>query len=151
MLVSRKQGDPRWGKEKIGKTAYTIAQVGCLITAISDAAAWWGLPDLTPNVMAKKLSFTNEARLYWQSVSNVGLKFIYRYYTCDRKIIDETLKHKTKCVFLEFKYGYDRHWVWCIGKDWTGKYKIADPLRGDFATEARYGAPTGFAIIDRKA
>lgn len=148
MVISRRQGDPRWGSKKIGNSPYTIAAFGCLITAISDACVWWGKPQFTPDTISERCSFTQDGRLLWKSVDKIGLTFLWRYYSENRKVIDSVLKHKTKCVFLEFNLGKGSHWVWCTGKDWLGRYKIADPLRGDFSDERRYGKITGFAVID---
>jgi hypothetical protein len=38
------QRDPRWGRDPLGTSAYTIAQAGCLITAAASMLADFGVP-----------------------------------------------------------------------------------------------------------
>ena len=149
MIISRKQGDPRWGKVEMGTSGVTIASQGCVITSLSDILHWYK-DDKTPDILAKTLSFTSTGKLYWNSVTQkTGAKFLWRYYSLDKKVVDEALKHPTKCVILEFPFAGYSHWCWCLGKDWLGRYKIADPLRGDFGLSSRYGTPKGFVIFDK--
>lgn len=152
-VISRRQGDPKWGSVKIGQTGVTIASQGCVITALSDILFWYG-EDKTPDVLAKLLSYTPTGKLYWQSITEkTSAEFLYRYYNFDantKQVVAEALKHPTKCVMLEFPYAGARHWVWATGKTIFGNYKIADPLKGDFATSSRYGSPIGCAVIDKK-
>lgn len=150
MIISRKQSDFRWAKVEIGQSGLNLAQAGCVITALSDILNWYKA-DLTPDILAKTLSFNSSGKLYWNSITEkTGARFIYRYYNFDKNIVDKALKHPTECVLLEFPYAGARHWCWATGKDWLGRYKIADPLKGDFGLANRYGYPIGFTIVDKK-
>lgn len=150
MIISRRQSDHRWAKVEIGASGLNLAQAGCVITALSDILHWYKA-DQTPDILAKTLSFTATGKLYWNSITEkTGSRFIYRYNNFDKKIVDKALKHPTQCVLLEFPYAGARHWVWATGKDWLGRYKIADPLTGSFGLASRYGKPIGFTIVDKK-
>lgn len=151
-VISRKQGDDRWGWVQIGKSPWNLAQKGCLITIISDAMHWLGI-DLTPDILAKVLGYTPNGDLYWSSLERVGLKLVFRYWqfgAAEKAALKAALKHPTQCVMLEFRYAGAKHWCWCIGTDLFGRYRIADPLRGDFTLNSRYGTPSGMAVIDKK-
>ena len=152
MIISRKQSDPKWGKTEMGASGVTVAQKGCVITALSDILNWYGA-DMTPDVLARTLAFTSTGGVYWASITrSTGAKFIWRFYKYDssvKKEVDDALKHPTKCVLLEFPFAGASHWCWAYGKTF-GTYKICDPLRGDFATSTRYGQPKGCAIFDKQ-
>lgn len=153
MVISRRQGDPQWADEEIGQSNLTVGRYGCTITALSDILYWYG-ENKTPDVLAKTLSFTSTGLLYWNSITEkTKAKFLWRYYDfgiVTQKIVSDALKHPTKCVLLEFPFAGARHWVWATGKTIFNNFKIADPLKGDFATSTRYGRPIGCAIIDKK-
>lgn len=148
-VISQRQGDPAWGSIRIGESNTTVARDGCLITGISDYLFWLGFK-ITPGQLARLLKFTPGGSLYWESLANVPLKFVYRYRFFDKGIADAALSHPTKGLMLEVPLAGASHWLWAIGKDWLGRYKIADPLKGDFALNTRYGAIKGMAIIDKK-
>jgi len=156
-VISRKQGDPRWGNVVIGNSNTTVAKDGCTITDISNLLWWYGY-DITPGELAKLLRFTPAGKIYWQSVTDLlPIKFVYRYWNFDQytqSIMNAALKHPTQTLIMEVTYKSGtslKHWVWSLVKQMIG-YRMADPLPGDFGnTTLRYGGRiTGGTIFDIK-
>jgi len=135
------QRDPRWSKVTIGESGLNVGRWGCVLTSLSMLSTDWG-PYKSPATLAKKLSFTPEARLYWQSVDQImGFNFVHRGYGAPPKI--------TSFPFLlEVDFS---HWVLAVG--WHIKaqrlYKIYDPWFGDEAVSNRYGKQTGYATFSK--
>lgn len=131
------QSDPKWASKTIGDTNFTIGRLGCTISCLSMLSDYYGCY-LPPDVLAKELVFTDEARVYWQPIKDhLCYEFTYRFYGKDYKRIDEALLGgEETTVILEVNKS---HWVWCIGKVGTGVYRIADPIDGKIRTTERYG------------
>lgn len=64
-VPSFKQTDNRWKNYPIGKTGGTIGTIGCLVTAISMNESYYSGYSITPDNMAKRLSFSSSGSLYW--------------------------------------------------------------------------------------
>lgn len=153
-VISNLQSNKEWGSIKIGNSPVTVASDGCLITVVSDITYWAG-KYYTPGQLAKLLQFTKEGKLFWESLSRAGLKFVFRYWNFNKETqlsVEKALAHPTLCVGLEVTLrSGTKHWVWGLSTKFP-KYKMGDPLYGDFSnTLTRYGARiTGAAVIDTK-
>lgn len=66
-VPSFKQTDSRWANVKIGTSGKTMAQIGCATTAIAMMESFRTGSTITPDAMAKKLSYTPSGSVYWPS------------------------------------------------------------------------------------
>jgi GH25 family lysozyme M1 (1,4-beta-N-acetylmuramidase) len=124
------QRDKEWGDDKIGNTPYLIKNLGCTITCISMASAWFN-NYREPDWMARNLEFTPDAKVYWKSIDKVlDFKFEWRFYNFQKDRITEAIANPKKVCLFEIK---KRHWVVALrksivpGSTW---YKVADPWTG---------------------
>jgi lysozyme len=125
-FIKLSQRDNRWGFKPIGNTAYLIKDWGCTITCISMASSWFNC-FREPDWLAKNLRFTNDAKIYWQSINEkTCFDFEWRFYNCDHKKIREALSNDRKICLLNV---YNKHWVVATSNLWTG-YWTADPWTG---------------------
>lgn len=152
-VISNWQKNAEWRNIPIGQSNTNVGAEGCLITDVSDYTYWNGRY-YTPGQLAKLLDFTDNGKLYWESLKKCGVKFIYRHWKFDKEvqaIVDKAIAHPTMGVFLEvsLKTGH-KHWVWALSAR-LPRYRMADPLHGDFSnTWLRYGGRvTGAAIVDK--
>ena len=143
------QRDPRWRAVEIGDTKRTLGQVGCVVTSIAMLCSYFK-PDRTPPELLKKLIFTPDARLIWQSCNFENFKFHRRIYQRNDENIRLALTDPKWAVILEV--ADKTHWVVVTGVTLFKKtYKIADPLFGDRATMNRYqNNITGAAFFKKK-
>lgn len=125
-MIRLSQRDPKWGGKTIGKTKYLIKDWGCTITCIAMLSDYF--KDYhDPAFMAKKLDFTDEAKIYWKSIDReLKFKFEWRFYNYQETRIIEALKNPNKACVLEIK---KRHWVVALRKVPYG-YWVADPWDG---------------------
>ena len=127
------QKDPRWAKERLGKSGDTLASDGCLVTAASMALANLGFKT-NPSDLNKRLtqtdSFTPRGWLIWDGIRKVtGGKAKARFY----KAVNEDLI--TECMvdgyypLVQFYLPNGRtHWAIILDKSTKG-YHMRDPLR----------------------
>ncbi|MFA6790408.1 MAG: C39 family peptidase [Parcubacteria group bacterium] len=144
------QQDPRWAKEKIGKSHSTIGGYGCTITSISMLSSWYGKYK-SPYWMATNLDFTDRGLVLWNSMNKLDLnmRFVWRYSGNNEAKIKEILFSKDNSVIAEVNYG--KHWVVIIGYSNRKGFLIADPFYGDKVyLKDRYLNITGFAEFTRK-
>lgn len=66
-VPSFKQTDSRWANVKIGSSGKTIAQIGCVTTAISMIESYRTGTIIYPDAMSKKLSYSSSGNVYWPS------------------------------------------------------------------------------------
>lgn len=66
-VPSFKQTDKRWANVKIGSSGKTIAQIGCVTTAIAMIESYRTGTTIYPDVMSKKLSYSSSGNVYWPS------------------------------------------------------------------------------------
>ena len=64
-VPSFKQTDSRWANVTIGTSGKTMAQIGCATTAIAMMESYRTGSAVTPDVMAKRLSYTASGNVYW--------------------------------------------------------------------------------------
>ena len=62
-----KQTDSRWANVIIGNSGKTIAQIGCVTTAIAMMESYRSGKTIYPDAMSKKLSYSSSGNLYWPS------------------------------------------------------------------------------------
>lgn len=75
--ASWKQYDSRWGSMTLGSSSETVADVGCFATSTCVLAAYSGATSkdenvFNPSIGIPQLSFTNDACLYYKTVSSLG-------------------------------------------------------------------------------
>ncbi len=149
-LIYLKQGDWRWGKVTIGNTPYTLARYGCTITALSMLTYWYG-GYITPDRLAKLLTFNNNGEILWHSIDKVcPFTFVFRYYSYDKKKLLEILRSKDNAAIVRVPYAGAAHWLTLIGYSPTRGFRCIDPLKGDVCYTSRYGNINGFAEVSRK-
>ena len=66
-VPSFKQTDSRWANVKIGTSGKTIAQIGCVTTAIAMMESYRTGTTIYPDAMSKKLSYSSSGNVYWPS------------------------------------------------------------------------------------
>lgn len=66
-VPSYKQWDSRWASYPLGKEGGTIRTIGCTLTGIAMMESYRTGTTITPDMQAKKLSFTSGGALYWPS------------------------------------------------------------------------------------
>lgn len=61
------QNDPRWASVRLGATRYTIGQIGCTTSAMAMVETCLRGYTVTPDAMARELSYSSGGSLYWPS------------------------------------------------------------------------------------
>lgn len=132
-------------KSFLGKTKFTVARWGCLVTVITMIYDYVYDRKMTPDSCAQKLQFMPSGDLVWGSLKNLTLRLVERVRRFDKAKIDAAFKNPDQYVALQVN---SSHWVWVIGRyiPYLG-YRIADPLRGDRGYSRRYKNITGHAVI----
>jgi uncharacterized protein YgiM (DUF1202 family) len=103
-----KQTDSRWSRVTLGTSGKTIGKVGCATTSIAMIESYRTGSTITPDAMAKRLTYTSSANVYWPShytlVTGYSLETIY------------TLLASGKPVLLGAKNGSGgQHWIVVTG------------------------------------
>ena len=62
-----KQTDGRWANVLIGDSGKTMRQIGCATTAVAMMESYRQGRNITPDVMARQLSYSASGNLYWPS------------------------------------------------------------------------------------
>jgi len=132
------QNNSMWKNVKIGKSNSTLGSYGCTIDCIADGGSWFG-EDIRPDVLARKLDFMVD-KVIWSSIGNVykKMKFLWRFYDANTKLIDEALNDPRKVVMLNIQGG--KHWVF-------GRFKI--PFFG-YMTQDPYPYPSKMRRVSVK-
>lgn len=141
------QRDPRWAKEKIGKTQVLVGDKGCTLTCVAMSSSWFG-DFRDPKDVAKNLKYTKDALLIWSSIGELFSKFEFewRFYFYDVVRIDEALKNPNKTVLLQVDN--HKHWVHAIRRiPMTKTFLVADPWDGK---RKLYSGVVGGTILVRK-
>jgi hypothetical protein len=148
------QLDQRWAGKKIGMTNLLIKDYGCTVSCLADAVNDFG-GFLTPYGVAKALDFTSEGKILWNSISKIGMKFIWRGPVYDSSKVNAALNNpnKNQRILLELSIpGSElRHWVLANKLINIGKYQVRDPLGGSIAEYPSSLHPmiTGYAIVEQ--
>ena len=129
------QRDPLWADKKIGGSYVTLGRYGCTITCISmitDYAGAWIRPD---EIAKHKDWFTKDGLVLWSKLLLPAVTFEKRLYGKQDAEIIKSLKDPHKAVILQVQ---NYHWVLCLGQNWNGSYRIADPWTGKKANISKY-------------
>jgi len=108
---------------------------------------WAFNKNVRPDWVASKLKFS-KGFLLWNSISNIGLKFVYRYYSRNDNRIKQALNSANEGCLLEVN---KNHWLFLIGRKLPILgWKVADPWTGKSCYTKKYNNNiTGFAVISR--
>lgn len=129
------QRDPLWSGTNIGASKINVYRYGCTLTCLSmlsDYAGAWMRPDV---IAGHKEWFTKDGLVIWTALDIPGLIFEQRRYGRNEAEIDKSLNDPKKAVILQVQ---NYHWVVCLGKNWNGSYRIADPWTGQKANISKY-------------
>ncbi len=138
-VPSYKQTDTRWSTVKMGNSSATIGKKGCMLTAFAMTESYRTGTTITPDVMAKRSSFTSSGDMYWPKgyVADYTSSYLSKIYS---------LLKEGKPVLIggKDKYG-STHWV--VVKGFIG---------GDNLTLASFlindpGSNTNTTLADFKA
>lgn len=111
-VPSFKQYDSRWASIKIGSSGQTMAQIGCLTTAMAMSESYRTGSTITPAMMISRLSYTSGGNMYWPShyTTQVSSNYLTTAYN---------LLKQNKPVLIGLKNNYGgQHWV--LIKGFTG-------------------------------
>lgn len=131
-VPSYKQTDSRWAAYPIGSYGDTIASIGCTTTALAMTESYYSGTAITPDMMAKRLSYSPSGMLYWPSYYSVSdadndyLKTIY-----------SVLESGKPVVFGAKKANGSQHWVTVTGYSAGG-----DTLSAEYFTINDPGSKT---------
>lgn len=147
-MLTFSQQDPRWAKQKLGKSNCTIGRYGCTTTDICMGYDWFYNSRMTPNQCAEKLNYTKDGLILWESLKNIKLKLISRLRYRNDKAIQDALKNPDLISILEVN---SNHWLFLIGRKLPILgYKVVDPWDGKIKyTNAYRNNITGCAIISK--
>lgn len=125
-FVLYSQNDPRWKSIKMGISNYNLGRWGCTTSCVATLGSWFG-DTLTPKdyALSKKL-YTSGGLIIWKQIEKISkkIKFKWRYYSFNEKVIDESLINPNTAVLLNVDRGY--HWVSALKKV-NGGYLCSDP------------------------
>jgi len=141
------QRDKRWFDKYLGKTKQKMAAVGCTTTDIAMSGTWFG-EEILPYPLCQELEYTPDALVIWSSIGKVykRMKFHWRFYTYDQKLIDEALKNPNKTLLLHVDNG--GHWVHALWRvPGFKKFWVADPWDGK---KKFYSGVVGGSILIKK-
>lgn len=141
------QRNPLWSLIKLGKSKETVGKVGCVTTDISMGTSYFGNYFDPGQLASKMLEYTIDGLILWQSVRNIGLRFIWRGYPSnfEQAEIDEALKNPKRICLLNVDGG--KHWVLGINRiPFSTKYLVADPWDGK---RKFYNGVIGYSIIEK--
>lgn len=105
-----KQTDSRWSWVEIGQSGKTIGKIGCATTSISMIESFRQGENITPDIMSKRLSYSQSGNVYWPSDYKVTLSsdnYLQKIYS--------VLKEGKPVLFgAKNKYG-SQHWIVITG------------------------------------
>lgn len=126
------QRDSRWGKITLGASPYNIRDWGCTITSTARICYLLTGKIYDPGVLAKKLGFTADGLLIWESMQRIGMKASRIRQNPSLDLI----KANAGKMIIELNYS-PRHWVAVEGVDIWGNIEVMDPLTGNLSKKKR--------------
>jgi len=149
-MILFSQNDPAWKSIKMGLSNCTLGNFGCTTSCIATGGTWFG-ETFTPGELAKKLTYTKDGLIIWQSIEKVykSMKFHWRFYKYDQVLIDQALKDPNKVVLFNVNHG--KHWVFGLNKVPFIGYRAMDPY--PFPSKKRFYSPAeivGWCILTKK-
>ena len=131
-VPSYKQNDSRWSSYPIGSYGDNIGTIGCTTTALAMTESYHSEAVITPDAMAKRLSYSPSGMLYWPtyySVSDADSNYLNTIYS--------VLESGKPVVFGAKKANGSQHWVTV-----TGYSASSDSLSADYFTINDPGSKT---------
>ena len=131
--VAFSQKDPRWAKDRLGKSSDTIASDGCVVTSVAMALGNLGFrtdPADLNDRLTETGNFTPRGWLIWNGISEVtGGKAQAHYYdTVSEPLIRQCLT-RGDYPLVRFHLPNGRsHWAMVLGQSQSG-WHMRDPLR----------------------
>lgn len=143
------QKDLRWVDDPIGRSAATVGDYGCTITAICIIANMLaGHEVLTPDVAAQAFRYNLKGEIIWKDsdFDKFGIRFVKRGYGYNKAAIEDAVISKNKMVILEVNHR--AHWITATQLD-HGEIAIIDPADGQKYSKipSKY-VITGYAIFE---
>jgi hypothetical protein len=126
------QRDPRWGRQSIGGSGESIADVGCALCCVSMGLAHLGI-DLKPDELNTRLKkndgYTERGWLKWETVSEItgNIVMVIEPEQPSFELIDTALRRGQPVVAKVMLPREIFHWVLIVGKR-EGEYLVKDPL-----------------------
>jgi hypothetical protein len=150
-MIMYSQNDPKWKNDKMGKSTLNLGNYGCTTSCISTLGTWFG-EVITPKQLASTENlYTPQGLVIWRQIDNIfsKMKFMYRYYSFNEKIIDDYLVTNPNTVVL-LNVNNRSHWVSALKKVQAG-YLCSDPYPNP-AKNRVYPASAinGFSVLIRK-
>lgn len=79
-MIAYSQRDPRWGNDRLGNSQYTLANAGCLVTALASVIEHLGGKVRTPRSLNRWLTdnggFADDARFIFDTVRPLGAELV---------------------------------------------------------------------------
>ena len=126
-VPSYKQTDSRWANVTIGTSGKTMAQIGCVTTAIAMIESYTSGKTIYPDEMSKRLSYSSSGSVYWPTD--------YKAYTSSSgylsKIYSELKAGRPVLIGAKNSKG-SQHWVVVTGYTGAetlsaGNFTVNDP------------------------
>ena len=142
------QTDPRWAKEKLGKSPCSIGRFGCTTSAICMVLSKLNF-SLTPLEASKTFPYNSDGLIEWTKFKFIGVAFDRRvrgYGKSDEAFLKEWLK-KGNLAIVEVRNKYiPCHWLAVDRFALTGLAGV-DPLGGiPLRIKSKYEI-TGYALF----
>jgi hypothetical protein len=129
-----RQGDERWGKNKLGNTPASLAAEGCAVTSAAMVLASYGA-DIDPGKLNQLVTDANGYEgagwLKWETAAEVTGNIARKAYEADAsyRLIDENLARGNPVIVRLRTESGTTHFVVIAGKDGYD-YLIRDPGAG---------------------
>lgn len=136
---SWKQYDPRWASQRLGSSADTMSESGCLVVAIAALMVHSGCADengVDPGKLCTYLSnnggFTSNGELYWGKVNGAVDGFSLASWGVDLSgsrydKVAQIKSYLDRGYYVVASVGYGAHWVAVDSADGDGNINIFDP------------------------
>ena len=140
-----RQDDTRWAEEKLGSSAYSMKQSGCLVTCIASALSMES-ETVTPESLNVYFSsggvYDSEGNLQWGNLRQLdgGNTFdVEVYNTISEEILRDCLEQgKFPIVRVRMRGIGNIHYVLVVKLE-DGKYFCMDPLANELQPLSHYG------------
>lgn len=130
-----RQNDPRWGAEKLGRTAETIKSVGCAMCSVASAAQYLGEttdPPTLNRLLIENGGYTDQGWLVWAAIAKIFNRRIEVNVLSSpsHEAMDRALEAGQYSVVKFFLPMGIPHWVIVVGKEGQD-YLVYDPMETD--------------------
>lgn len=148
------QLDPKWSKEKIGKSGLRLGRWGCTVTAICMAASKFK-PDeqlsVTPDVFVRQYGkFTSKGLIIWGSSKYPRMQFVKRVVGYpSSEVLSQCANNPDLTVIVEVDH---YHWLALDKVSTDNLFVFGDPWGGvriQNFKKSRYKKITKYVIFER--